>query len=122
MTWLVSPHVASRDGLCASEQGHRHPDPSAIEASIDRALNRTSAGSSSTYAGEGLGRVLIKGRLTDVSSAPTSGGRRTLLDLRQTCFGLSGGFAPVSLPLFHGTRFAAGVLKFSLSCMVALLC
>jgi hypothetical protein len=34
------------------------------------------------------------------------------LELRpdQTCLGRSGGFTPVSFPLFHGTRFAASVV------------
>jgi len=34
--------------------------------------------------------------------------------MAQTCLSLSGGFAPVSLPLFHGTGFAAdvGVIDF----------
>src|SRR5215212_10670584 len=34
----------------------------------------------------------------------------------QTCLGRSGGFAPVSFPLFHGTRFGAR-LPFTWSCM-----
>src|SRR5204862_358349 len=37
--------------------------------------------------------------------------------IAQTCFGLRGGFAPVSLRLFHGIRFAE-VIKFSVSCMI----
>ena len=38
----------------------------------------------------------------------------------QTCLGRSGGFAPVSFPLFHGTRLDAGIL-FTWSCMAILL-
>jgi len=29
--------------------------------------------------------------------------------IAQTCFGLRGGFAPVTFPLFHGIRFAEGI-------------
>ena len=35
--------------------------------------------------------------------------------------GLLSGFAPVTLPLFHGIRLAE-VIRFSVLCMVALLC
>ncbi len=38
----------------------------------------------------------------------------------QTCLGRSGGFAPVSFPLFHGTRLSAGA-EFTCSCMAMLL-
>jgi hypothetical protein len=38
----------------------------------------------------------------------------------QTCLGRSGGFAPVSFPLFHGTRLDLG-LAFTWSCMAILL-
>src|SRR5882672_10441670 len=38
----------------------------------------------------------------------------------QTCLGRSGGFAPVSFPLFHGTRLGAGA-AFTWSCMAILL-
>jgi hypothetical protein len=38
----------------------------------------------------------------------------------QTCFCRSGGFAPVSLPLFQGTRFGSGVAITS-SCIVIVL-
>src|ERR1700694_514140 len=40
----------------------------------------------------------------------------------QTCFGRSGGFAPVSLPLFQGVRVGGVGLSLSLSCMDILLC
>jgi len=39
----------------------------------------------------------------------------------QTCFGRSGGFAPVSLPLFQGTRFASVGVAITASCIVILL-
>src|SRR5215475_8930770 len=42
--------------------------------------------------------------------------------MAQTCFGLSGGFAPVSFPLFQGIRFVASVVESKVSCMVVLLC
>jgi hypothetical protein len=42
--------------------------------------------------------------------------------MAQTCLGLSGGLAPISLPLFHGTRLVAGTAKCSVSRMIALLC
>src|SRR5580704_13249139 len=35
----------------------------------------------------------------------------------QTCFGLSGGFAPVSLPLFQGTRLWGVGVAITSSCM-----
>src|SRR5213596_2736930 len=38
----------------------------------------------------------------------------------QTCLGRSGGFAPVSFPLFHGTRLGVGA-AFTWSCMLILL-
>src|SRR5664279_805254 len=38
----------------------------------------------------------------------------------QTCLGRSGGFAPVSFPLFQGTRWGAGI-AFTRSCMAILL-
>src|SRR3954453_8454479 len=38
----------------------------------------------------------------------------------QTCLGRSGGFAPVSLPLFHGTRLGAAV-GLTGSCLAILL-
>jgi hypothetical protein len=40
-----------------------------------------------------------------------------MVRIAQTCFGLSGGFAPVILPLFQGIRFAVDVVRFSVSCM-----
>src|SRR5499427_6695424 len=39
----------------------------------------------------------------------------------QTCFGRSGGFAPVSLPLFQGTRFGGAWVWIASSCIVILL-
>src|SRR5215207_5854147 len=39
----------------------------------------------------------------------------------QTCFGRSGGFAPVSLPLFQGTRFGSVGVAITSSCIVILL-
>jgi hypothetical protein len=33
----------------------------------------------------------------------------SLVRIDQTCSGRSGGFAPVSFPLFHGTRLGSGV-------------
>src|SRR5258708_28251229 len=39
----------------------------------------------------------------------------------QTCFGRSGGFAPVSLPLFQGTRFGGVGVAITSSCIVILL-
>jgi hypothetical protein len=32
----------------------------------------------------------------------------SLVRIDQTCFGRRGGFAPINLPLFHGSRPAAG--------------
>jgi hypothetical protein len=48
-----------------------------------------------------------------------SNSNRVLID--QTCFGRSGGLAPISLPLFQGVRLVAGE-QFSSSGMVVLLC
>jgi hypothetical protein len=48
-----------------------------------------------------------------------SNSNRVLID--QTCFGRSGGLAPISLPLFHGVRLL-GSEQFSLSDMIVLLC
>src|SRR5450631_4378771 len=46
----------------------------------------------------------------------------SLVRIDQTCFGRSGGLAPISLPLFHGTRLGAATgAEVSLSCMVILL-
>jgi hypothetical protein len=45
--------------------------------------------------------------------------RRVLID--HTCFGRSGGFAPISLPLFQGVRVGLFNRKTSLSDMVVLL-
>ena len=42
----------------------------------------------------------------------------SIVRIAQTCFGLSGGFEPVNLPLFQGIRLAAGEVEFSISCMV----
>src|SRR5438046_9850914 len=39
----------------------------------------------------------------------------------QTCFGRSGGFAPVSLPLFQGTRLWGVGVAITSSCIVILL-
>src|SRR6266581_9773422 len=39
----------------------------------------------------------------------------SLVRIDQTCFGRSGGFAPVSLPLFQGIRLDATGVGFSLS-------
>src|SRR5689334_5519231 len=39
----------------------------------------------------------------------------------QTCFGRNGGFAPVNLPLFQGTRFGGVGVTITSSCMVILL-
>src|SRR6266446_3053270 len=39
----------------------------------------------------------------------------------QTCFGRSGGFGPISLPLFHGVHLGAAAMGHSLFCMVVLL-
>ena len=44
---------------------------------------------------------------------------RVLID--QTCFGRSGGLAPISLPLFQGVRLLSGE-QFSLSDVTVLLC
>jgi hypothetical protein len=41
----------------------------------------------------------------------------SLVRIDQTCFGRSGGFAPISLPLFQGECLAAGGLGFARSCM-----
>src|SRR5450755_1751101 len=46
----------------------------------------------------------------------------SLVRIDQTCFGRSGGLAPISLPLFQGARLAAVGAGISLSCMVILLC
>src|SRR5271156_6991845 len=48
-----------------------------------------------------------------------SNSNRVLID--QTCFGRSGGLAPISLPLFQGARLLGGE-QFSLSDMIVLLC
>jgi hypothetical protein len=45
----------------------------------------------------------------------------SLVRMDQTCFGRSGGFAPVSLPLFQGRRLDVVGTAFSVSCMVILL-
>src|SRR5713226_4246606 len=45
----------------------------------------------------------------------------SLVRIDQTCFGRSGGLAPISLPLFHAPRLSAGATEASLSCMVILL-
>src|SRR5450759_1293819 len=47
--------------------------------------------------------------------------RLTTVRIAQTCFCRSGGFAPVSFPLFQGIRLGVGSSKFAISCMVALL-
>ena len=47
-----------------------------------------------------------------------SSSKRVLID--QTCFGCSGGLAPISLPLFQGVRLLTGE-QFSLSDMIVLL-
>jgi hypothetical protein len=41
--------------------------------------------------------------------------------MAQTCFGRSGGFAPVSLPLFQDTRFGGVEVAVTSSCIVILL-
>jgi hypothetical protein len=46
----------------------------------------------------------------------------SLVRIDQTCFGRSGGLAPISLPLFQGVRLGAVEAGISLSCMVSLLC
>src|ERR1700738_882652 len=48
-----------------------------------------------------------------------SNSNRVLID--QTCFGRSGGLAPISLPLFQGVRLLGGA-QFSMSDMIVLLC
>src|SRR5208282_6277479 len=48
-----------------------------------------------------------------------SNSNRVLID--QTCFGRSGGLAPISLPLFQGVRLLGGE-QFLLSDMIVLLC
>ena len=45
----------------------------------------------------------------------------SLVRIDQTCFGRSGGFAPVSLPLFQGTRLWGVGVVFTSSCLVTLL-
>jgi len=45
----------------------------------------------------------------------------SLVRIDQTCFGRSGGFAPVSLPLFQDRRLDVIGTAFSVSCMVILL-
>jgi hypothetical protein len=45
----------------------------------------------------------------------------SLVRIDQTCFGRSGGFAPISLPLFQGVRFDTDATALSLSCMIMLL-
>jgi hypothetical protein len=45
----------------------------------------------------------------------------SLVRIDQTCFGRSGGLAPISLPLFQAPRLGATEAKASLSCMVILL-
>src|SRR5216683_5737537 len=45
----------------------------------------------------------------------------SLVRIDQTCFGRSGGLAPISLPLFQGPRLSVGATEASLSCMVILL-
>src|ERR1700730_17724905 len=45
----------------------------------------------------------------------------SLVRIDQTCFGRSGGFAPISLPLFQGVHLAAVETNLSCSCMVMLL-
>jgi hypothetical protein len=38
----------------------------------------------------------------------------------QTCLANSGGFAPISFPLFHGVRFGGGRIEFSFSMVILL--
>src|ERR1700736_2408465 len=38
----------------------------------------------------------------------------------QTCLANSGGFAPISFPLFHGMRFGGGRIEFSSSMVILL--
>src|SRR5271169_2652079 len=45
----------------------------------------------------------------------------SLVRIDQTCFGRSGGLAPVNLPLFQGVRLDVAGDDFSLSCIIILL-
>src|SRR5579864_6416633 len=45
----------------------------------------------------------------------------SLVRIDQTCFGRSGGLAPISLPLFQAGRLGAAGAEVSSSCMVLLL-
>src|SRR5579864_1014691 len=45
----------------------------------------------------------------------------SLVRIDQTCFGRSGGLAPINLPLFQGGRLKAAGAEVSSSCMVILL-
>jgi len=66
-------------------------------------------------------RSLLSIAKLDIASSRAWPSIWSFVRMDQTCLGRGGGFAPVTLPLFQGTRFGAVGVSFDWSCMVMLL-
>jgi hypothetical protein len=97
--------------------------PSCLLLSDRCAVRRVSAGSDifDLIATTSQPRSLLSIAKLNIARSRARPSIWSFVRIDQTCLGRSGGFAPVTLPLFQGTRFWAVGVSFDWSCMVMLL-
>src|SRR5579859_2744147 len=104
---LARCHVAVRTAT-AGEQELAGPFASGLQVVIDRLAGTPAATSSTRMATTSQPRSLLSIARLNMARSRARPSIWSFVRIDQTCLGRRGGFAPVSFPLFHGTRMGAG--------------